>query len=153
MLTQQPHILAPTDFSECSHHALRHAAQLAKVFNGTIHLVHVIEPIEKTDQWSYVSTAVEEIRPLVEQEVSKKLDALASEIRAEGVTVETRFLHGSGYAMLAEYANRHQIDLIVIGTTGKRGLEYMILGSTTERLLRMAHCPVMSVSLPRPTNT
>jgi len=152
MLTQQPHILAPTDFSECSHHALRHAAQLAKAFDGTLHLIHVIEPIEKTDQWSYVSTAVEEIRPLVEQEVSNKLNALASEVRAAGVTVETRFLHGSGYAMLAEYANHHQIDLIVIGTTGKRGLEHMILGSTTERLLRLAHCPVLSVSLPRPTN-
>jgi nucleotide-binding universal stress UspA family protein len=149
MLTQHCLILAPTDFSECSRHAALYAASIAKAYNGTVHLVHVIEPIEKTDQWSYVVSTVEQIKPLVEKEVASKLEQQATELKATGADVEHLALHGTGYARLAEYAEEKGVALIAIGTSGKRGLEHMILGSTTERLLRMAVCPVLSVPLPK----
>jgi nucleotide-binding universal stress UspA family protein len=149
MLAQHSLILAPTDFSECSRHAALYAASIAKAFDGTVHLIHVIEPIEKTDQWSYVYSSVEQIKPLVEKEVTTKLEQQAAELKATGAKVETVILHGTGYARLAEYAEEHKAAMIAIGTSGKRGLEYMILGSTTERLLRIAVCPVLSVSLPK----
>jgi nucleotide-binding universal stress UspA family protein len=145
MLSTNAIILAPTDFSECAHHALEYATSLAKSFHGTVHLVHVIEPIEKTDQWSYVYTSMEQIRPLVEKEVTTKLEALAEELRSAGAEVKTHVLHGTGYVQLANLAESLKADAIVIGTSGKRGLEHIILGSTTERLLRMAICPILSV--------
>jgi nucleotide-binding universal stress UspA family protein len=147
MFSSHAVILAPTDFSECSRHALRYAVALAKAFQGTVHLVHVIEPIEKTDQWSYVYASMEQIRPLVEKEVKTKVEALAAELASEGAAVKTHVLFGTGYVRLAELAKELKADAIVIGTSGKRGLEHMILGSTTERLLRMSICPVLSVPM------
>jgi nucleotide-binding universal stress UspA family protein len=144
-MLQNAHILVPTDFSAHSTHALSYAREQASAFQATLHLVHVIQEIEYTEEWGNVYTKLKEIGTLVEERSQEKLDATAGELRSAGITVETALVHGRPDIVLAEYAVKHAIALIVIATHGKRGLEHFVLGSTTERLIRSALCPVLVV--------
>ncbi len=145
MLTQNAHILVPTDFSAPSNHALEYAETLAKAFNATLHLAHVIQEIEYTEEWGNVYTKLKEIGDLVEGQSREKISAIQANLKAKGIASECVIAHGRPDVFLAEYAEKHGISLIVIGTSGKRGVEHFILGSTTERLLRSAPCPVLAV--------
>lgn len=147
MLTQNAHILVPTDFSAPSRHALGYAETLAKAFSATLHLVHVIQEIEYTEEWGNVYTKLKEVRELVEERSREKLGALEKEITELGITTTTHIAHGRPDTVLAEYAGKHSIAMIVIGTSGKTGVEHFVLGSTTERLLRSAPCPVLAVRM------
>jgi universal stress protein A len=139
------HILVPTDFSPFSSHALNYAREQATAFHATLHLVHIIQEIEYTEEWGNVYTKLKEIGELVEARAQEKLDAIAAELRTGGIDVQTALGHGRPDAVLVEYASRHKIALVVIATHGKRGLEHFVLGSTTERLTRTAPCPVLVV--------
>lgn len=143
------HILVPTDFSECSERAFAYAKDIAKPLGGTLHLVHVIELIENTKRWGYVYTEIGDVGDLIEKDVTEKLTKRAAELQSEGIAAKIAVLRGSSYTHLTEYAAANGIGMIVMGTHGKTGLERMILGSTTERLLRTAVCPVLAVSLPK----
>lgn len=147
MLKQNAHILVPTDFSAPSAHALEYAETLAKAFNGTLHVAHIIQEIEYTEEWGNVYTKLKEIGALVEQRSGEKLSALQNDLKTKGIASVAITAHGRPDVVLAEYAEKHHIALIVIGTSGKRGVEHLVLGSTTERLLRSAPCPVLAVRL------
>lgn len=145
MLTQNAHILVPTDFSTPSAHALEYAETLAKAFNATLHLAHIIQEIEYTEEWGNVYTKLKEIGPLVEQRASEKLHALQEELKTKGIASIVHIAHGRPDLALEDYARKHDVALIVIGTSGKRGVEHFVLGSTTERLLLKSPCAVLAV--------
>lgn len=145
MLAQHAHILVPTDFSAPSKHALEYAETLAKAFNGTLHIAHVIQEIEYTEEWGNVYTKLKEIGDLVEGQSREKISAVQADLKTKGIESVAVIAHGRPDVVLAEYAHKHDISLIVIGTSGKRGVEHFVLGSTTERLLRSAPCPVLAV--------
>lgn len=145
MIPQNAHILVPTDFSEPSAHALGYAETLAKAFNATLHLAHVIQEIEYTEEWGNVYTKLKEIGQLVEASSHEKLNALQEGLKVKGIASVTYVAHGRPDLVLAGYAKHHDIALIVIGTSGKRGVEHFVLGSTTERLLLNAPCAVLAV--------
>ena len=147
MIAQNAHILVPTDFSEPSNYAIEYAATLAAAFHATLHLVHVIQEIEYTEEWGNVYTKLKEIRPLVEERSNEKLRTLQENLAKQGITSVTHIAHGRPDIFLTEYAGSHSIALIVIGTSGKRGVEHFVLGSTTERLLRSSPCSVLAVRL------
>jgi nucleotide-binding universal stress UspA family protein len=147
MLTQNAHILVPTDFSAPSAYALEYAETLAKAFNATLHLAHIIQEIEYTEEWGNVYTKLKEVSAIIEERSNEKLRAVQDALKAKGIASTTHLAHGRPDVVLAEYAAKHEIALIVIGTSGKRGVEHFVLGSTTERLLRSAPCPVLAVRL------
>jgi nucleotide-binding universal stress UspA family protein len=147
MLTQNAHILVPTDFSAPSQHALEYAETIAKAFSATIHLVHVIQEIEYTEEWGNVYTKLKEIREIVEERSNEKLRALEDEVKKLGITATTHIAHGRPDVVLTDYAKHHNVSMIAIGTSGKSGVEHFVLGSTTERLMRSAPCPVLAVRM------
>ena len=146
-LRQNAHILVPTDFSDPSAYALEYAETLAQSFQATLHLSHIIKEIEYTEEWGNVYTKLKEVGALVEERCHEKLHALQVGLTAKGITSITHIAHGRPDVVLAHYAEQEGIALIVIGTSGKRGMEHIVLGSTTERLLHSAPCPVLAVRL------
>ncbi len=141
-------ILVPTDFSEHAQQALEYAKELARRFGATLHIIHVVEPIIYPAEWGYSQVGLTELERelthMAQQEISKLVDA----IRAEGITVCGEVLYGRASEQIIRYAQEHNVGLISIGTHGRSGLEHFLFGSTTERVLRKAPCPVLAIRIP-----
>lgn len=135
------HILVPTDFSDASQRALEYAKTLAKQENSELLLAHVslganlITPPEAA--WIDAT----EIEGLEQQELEQSGAAL----RSEGYRARTIPLIGPHCDELLSAIEQYEVDLIVLGTHGRKGVERLLLGSDAERLLRHAHCPVISI--------
>jgi nucleotide-binding universal stress UspA family protein len=135
-------ILAPVDFSDASTLAVRHARELALTYGSQVTLLHAVE------EAMYPSAYGVETAPLpkskIVQRVEKSLGNVArDEIGYEHVMVEAAI----GYApsVILDRAEGGDVDLIVIASHGRTGLERMLLGSVTERVVRRAPCPVFVV--------
>jgi nucleotide-binding universal stress UspA family protein len=81
---------------------------------------------------------------------SNSLERLAGDLRAGHPGVKIRALHAEGkpFVEIIRTASEYKVDLIVMGTHGRTGLPHMLVGSTANRVVRMAHCPVMTVKHP-----
>jgi len=149
-------ILVPTDFSEESYNAVRQALELARQFGSDVLLVHVIEPIHPypvTGLSSYPMDLPPD--PIFEMrgEAGKLLEQLKLEAKTKaGISLETMLRVGRAYDQIVQTARNSDVDLIVISTHGYTGLKHVLLGSTAERVVRHAPCPVMVVRA-RETNT
>jgi nucleotide-binding universal stress UspA family protein len=139
-------IVVPTDFSLPAQRALRYAIEFAKKFDAEILLVHVIEPpayaaafakggpVEETDEQRRAYDWFEQ------QLANQKKEEVPDSVRCR-----TILLKGTASAEVAQCATREDADLIVMATSGRSGLKDVLLGSTAERVLRRAPCPVMTV--------
>lgn len=140
-------LLVPTDFSQNADQALEMAKEIARGTNATLHIVHIVEPVVYPADWSYAQVGFADIEQELfknaETELAKKADAL----KAEGFSVVTSVLRGRASDEICGYAKEQGISIISIGTHGRSGLEHFLFGSTTERVLRKAPCPVLSVRL------
>lgn len=142
-------ILVPTDFSEESYKALRPALELARQFGSEVLLVHVIEPIHPypvTGLSSYPTDLPPDPIFEVRGEAGKLLEQISTEAREKtGVSVETLMRVGRAFDQVVQVAEESGADLIVISTHGYTGLKHVLMGSTAERVVRHAPCPVMVV--------
>jgi nucleotide-binding universal stress UspA family protein len=141
-------ILVPFDFSECSDAALRYGLELARKFGASLHLLHVIQD-PATQPWAAEGFAVP-LLDVVDQWQKEAEQRLAKAIPAEdraGATVVCTI--ASPYPEILRYAGEHSIDLIVMGTHGRGGVTHMLLGSITEKVVRRAPCPVLTVRHPQ----
>lgn len=135
-------ILVPIDFSEASMGALRHAKELTLTYGAQITLLHAVEEVVYPS--AYGVEPINLPSPQVVERVEANLAERArDEIGYEHVTVEASV----GYApsSILDYAEMNPVDLIVIATHGRTGLERMLLGSVTERVVRRAPAPVFIV--------
>lgn len=139
MLTYN-NILVPTDFSPNATVAVSQAVALARESKGCVHLFHVVEMAlfgpAYIPQGGFVY-------PRDKTEIYERLDAIKAQY--PDVTFETKAVIGSPAEEIVAYAESHDIDLICISTTGRRGLSRALLGSTTEAVVRRARCPVLSM--------
>lgn len=133
----------PTDFSEPSLKALRYAVPFAKHFGATIFLAHVLERIPLIAGDHTVVMTVPEGEMV--QAAKKRLLSLAADEIEELVPVNTQVRMGKPFAEVVTLAKELQIDLIIVATHGYTGLRHVLLGSTTERIVRHAPCPVLVV--------
>ena len=140
-------ILVPTDFSETSDAALAYAKTLAEAFGASLHLLHVFE-----DPYMTAAYAPEVYTPLApglrevtlrdtEACLADRLSA-AEKARFRGTT---EIVSGLTAKQIVEYASDKTIDLIVMGTHGRRGMAHLMLGSVAEHVVRTATCPVLTV--------
>ena len=120
------HILFPTDFSPASENAGKTAADFARHFGATLHIVHVVPP---------VTDPTPSPRAL--------LDAVSR--FASGLPVVSEILSGPPARRIVAYARRAGIDLIVMGTHGRTGVSHLLLGSVSEAVVRHAPCRVLTV--------
>ena len=144
-------IVVPTDFSEAAAYALEYSLSLAKTFQAKIFLLHVYEPIV------YYSDAPMGMPDLVELEQNIRLVAdqtmkslLEKQIRPRErefgkIDVEPILTQGKAFVEIIKTAREKDADLIVLSTHGRSALEHILLGSVTEKVVRKAHCPVLTV--------
>lgn len=144
-------ILVPTDFSAGARAAADAAVELARKFGASLTVVHVL-PLTSS---LAAATALDGTAPEVFQfekalhrHADRDLHAEAARLSATGVAVEHRTLEGQAPTTIAEEATRAGCDLIVIGSHGRSGLERLALGSVAERVVRLAHVPVLTVRSP-----
>lgn len=136
-------ILLPTDFSEPSLTATRHALELARRYDSTLHVLHVID-----DPGIYVP--IFESYPLPSREefekyATERLDSWIPPDDGAGLDIRRRWVHGHPFPEIIREAKAQAIDLIVIGTHGRNMVSQMLLGSVAEKIVRKAPCAVLTV--------
>ena len=143
-------VLVATDFSECSDAALTYARALAGTFGARLHVLHVVEFVGAADVMGMGGYAV--AMPISTR--SWKLGTSAARPadlgeRSPDPSRQGPLVTGETPAhAIVEYANAEPIDLIVVGTHGRRGISHLVLGSVAEKVVRMAPCPVLTVRHP-----
>ncbi len=138
-------ILVPTDFSEHSNFALRYAMSVAREFNSRITLLHVIEPATVAGGAFCPAAANYDMISLsAEQAIARTWE---HEKAAQPLPWRSMVREGIPYHMIIQTAKAEKSDLIIIATHGRTGLAHIFMGSTTEKVIRRAPCPVLVVRL------
>jgi nucleotide-binding universal stress UspA family protein len=139
-------ILVPTDFSETADSALTYAKALASQLGASVHLLHVFaDPYTSA---AYASEVYAPMPPEVRARALKDIEeCLRERLDGEGAEVmgTTAVVTGLTAKQIVRYAAEHGIDLIVMGTHGRRGVSHILLGSVAEHVVRTARCPVLTV--------
>lgn len=152
MIQNVKKVLAPVDFSPHSMEAMRGAMELAKEVGAEVHLMHVIAP-----HHSFVLLPLdnaEQSRELAREsamleQAEEELARLKKDEFGDSKKVVTFSVVGHPVEKLISYAKEQSIDLILIATHGRSSTEHLLLGGTTEKIVRNAPCSVL-VFRPRP---
>jgi nucleotide-binding universal stress UspA family protein len=140
-------ILFPTDYSECANQAMQHALHLAWKYQAELHLLHAItlHGLERReDLKGYLN--IDELYETFEKSSHDKMRTSIDLHKADKLPIKTVQERGIYPAtVILEYAAQNDIDLIIMGTHGRRGFGHMFLGSVAEEVVRMAPCPVLTV--------
>lgn len=157
-------ILYPTDGSESANAALAHCRSLAETYNASVHVLYVAEKLpsglsrdlpkkslggtvgqpegERSGMRGLRETS-DEVLARLEEHGHAIADHLAEQL--DDLSVETQVQTGNPYEAILSYTQSHDIDLIVMGTHGRSGLDRYLLGSVTEKVVRMSDVPVLTV--------
>jgi nucleotide-binding universal stress UspA family protein len=140
-------ILVPIDFSDGSSRAVTQAVELARALGASIELFHSYQlPVFALPD-SSVALSPTYVADLTDR-AQKELDRHRDELVSEGLSVTTKLLEGNPADSIVERANTINALMIVIGTHGRSGFRRFLLGSVTERVVRTATVPVLTVHLP-----
>lgn len=161
MLPYYKHILYATDLTPNSEYAFKHAVLLARKSQAKIHLLHVIPEIDASFR-SYVSSVMGQgmlesfeakNEEQARQDMKSKLEKFTREELANhpedlkniaGIEV----VHGHAVSQILQAADRHAVDVIVLGAHGKGALAHTFLGSVTDKVLRRSKRPVFVIPIP-----
>lgn len=140
-------ILFATDFSENSEHAFDYAFTLARNFNARLIIIHVInEPVDL--RGFYVPhISFEKLEKEIEEGAEKLMDKFCRTKVRDYTNYETTIVAGIPYEEILKKADEENASLIVLGTQGRKGIDHFLFGSTAERVVRTAKCPVLTVRL------
>lgn len=140
-------ILVPTDFSAASDAALSYAKTLAGKLGASIHLLHVFEDpcVAATCTPEVYVPLPLEMREAALRDAEARLEDRLSSLDKARLRGTTTIVTGLTAKEIVEYAHDFAIDLIVMGTHGRRGFSHLMLGSVAEHVVRIATCPVLTV--------
>ncbi|MBX0296120.1 universal stress protein [Haloarcula nitratireducens] len=133
--------LVPTDGSSCATTAADHAIDLARWTDGTLHVINVVD-ISAVWGGANVATILDALDEAGEQTLN---DVRARAKAADVTAIEGAVLDGIPYRAIVEYVEENDVDCIVMGTHGRTGLDRYLLGSVTERVIRLTDVPVLTV--------
>lgn len=139
-------VLVATDFGEPAASALAYGRELARSYGAALHVLHVVDDL----RWRYALDMPPMLSPELQDQLFEygraSLDTLITdEDRSQLHARSALMLSGATADTIVEYARNAAIDLIVIGTHGRRGLTHALMGSVAERVVRLAPCPVLTV--------
>jgi nucleotide-binding universal stress UspA family protein len=142
-MTPIRHILCPTDFSRFSESSLRYGVLLAKWFGADLTCLLVLaDPFGPIRGYPLRWIGAD---PTAKEKLRERLDLFAAPAKAAGVAVQSAIVEGEVPEAILKEARRVPGSLIVLGTHGHGGFENLVLGSVTEKVLRKAPCPVLTV--------
>ncbi len=148
-MRQPRRILCPVDFSEPSTIAYRHALSLARHYRAKLFVQRVFE-LWRHPHLGFAATGELFARSCTSL-LAREEETLQRFVKAsarDGVELECVLRQGNARDHILDFAEAEDVDLIVMGTHGRRGLDRLLLGSVTERVMRKAPCPVLAVNKP-----
>jgi len=136
-------ILVPTDGSDGTRAAVEHAIDLATTYDAALHVVYVVDTDVGLD------ASIPGTLDALEEAGEDAVDEVIRQAEAAGVdAVEGVVARGTPHEAVLEYADEHDVDLVVMGTHGRTGLDRYLLGSVTEKIVRLSDAPVLTVRMP-----
>lgn len=138
-------ILVAYDFSKDSEEAFYTSLSMAQEFEANLHIVHVVEPSAYKDFFRSPADSSEELPRDIRDSLTENMLSMVPSEAFNWCDIRTQILVGKPYAELVGYAGRNDIDLISLGVRGHGKVEELLVGSTTDRAIRRAPCPVLSV--------
>ena len=141
-------ILVPTDFSESANHALAYGISFAREYKAELVLLHVVETLSVGYAGDLFPVPMAEVLNEITAYARGELAKAAAQAGERGVTARQVVIQGKPATEVIRYAKEQAIDMIVLGTHGRGVLDHALFGSTTERVMRKAPCPVLTC---RPT--
>jgi nucleotide-binding universal stress UspA family protein len=141
-------ILVPIDFSDYSRSALKYAVNFCKNCKADMFLIYVVEPVIYPPDFSMGQIAIPSVNSEWDERARQELDKLAKEEIPSGVSVKTIIKTGKPFLEIIETAGELDVDLIIIATHGRSGVEHILFGSTAEKVVRKASCPVLTLREP-----
>jgi universal stress protein A len=138
-------ILVPIDFSEYTPDILKYATEIAQRFGATIHLIHVIPNMDYFTPYESFMAAenMVAVQKGIESEVQRDLEETAKSISDIPVVKAVRM--GVSFVEIVDYVRTEGIDLVIMATHGRGGLEHIIIGSVAEKVVRKSPCPVLTI--------
>jgi len=143
-------ILVATDFEETSGAALDYGRDLARSYGSTLHVVHVVASVLARYTAEGALALLADLQAAVERDARERMDAIITTRDRTSLRAKVAVITAPDTAdAIVQYAEKHQIDLIVMGTHGRRGMTHLLMGSVAERVVRTASCAVLTVRLPQ----
>lgn len=140
-------ILFPTDFSNGARAAMDHAVSLAMDYQAKLILLYVIQDISIAEWYIPSTLAVTDLVEDMQKSAGLEMDKWTAEVSAKVKDVEKMIVRGIPYVEIIQTVKDRKADLIVIGTHGRTGIDHMLFGSTAEKVVRKASCPVLTVRI------
>jgi nucleotide-binding universal stress UspA family protein len=140
-------ILFPTDFSNGARAAMDHAVSLARDYKAKLVLLYVIQDISIAEWYIPSSLSVTDLVEDMQKSAWKEMDKWALEVAAKVKDVEKMVVRGVPFVEIIKTAKDRVADMIVLGTHGRTGIDHMLFGSTAEKVVRKAPCPVLTVRI------
>lgn len=147
------HILCPVDFSETSIRALTYAAALATWYDAQLEVLHVVPAFEEGVVSEPSGRTSEPGRPVSRDEIVSEIRRSIESVHATRLSPKVLAQEGRAHELIVHRARAQPADLIVMGTHGRSGFNRLLLGSVTEKVLRTATCPVLTVPAAAPAMT
>lgn len=141
-------ILCPVDFSDFSERAYDYAQSLARHYEAKLFVQHVVPLLPLDYPYFSFSDSWGELYSNVNASARQRLQELVKSRDWSGVPTDLIVGQGSPAREILAFAGMRSVDLIVTGTHGRQGLDRLAMGSVTERVLRNAVCPVLTISKP-----
>jgi nucleotide-binding universal stress UspA family protein len=135
-------VLFPTDGSEGADAALEHATDIAKRYDATVHVLYVAD----TNRDS-VSTVGGGVVDALEREGGSVVDDVVDRVEAAGVDAVGEVMQGDPYRTILDYVDERGVDIVVMPTHGRRGIDRILIGSVTEKVVRASSAPVLTVRM------
>ncbi|HJO47542.1 MAG TPA: universal stress protein [Candidatus Scalindua sp.] len=136
-------ILCPVDHSDCSKEALKYAVSFAIKDNSKLYLLHVIDIRTFDESINAMTPQIPDDKTLAQLK-TKLLDCIPEEIR-DDMDVEALVVQGIPFVEIISTAKKNDVDMIVLGSHGRTGITHMMMGSVSEKVVRKAPCPVLTV--------
>ena len=142
-------ILVATDFGEAADAALTYGRALARLFNATLHVIHVVDDVYLRMGGDSFMAALPDIQRDAERAAQERLATLLVDNDPSPLPIRPVVVTSAATATaIVDYARDTSIDLIVTGTHGRRAVAHLLVGSVAERVVRTAPCPVLTVHHP-----
>lgn len=141
-------VMFPTDYSDLSLYAFDYAVSFARQFGARLVLMHVVDVFLSDPAYFAPYVPDRGMFEDFEKKSRERLEEIAKTRVPAGVPVEIVVKQGRAFVEIIREAREREIDLIVIATHGRSGLSHAMFGSTAERVVRKAPCPVLSIRHP-----
>jgi len=144
-------VLVATDFSQSSEAALAYGRAFARQYGARLHVINAVEPIAQEMNVGGFVAAIPELQAGLEEDARAQLEELLTQDDRQTLHATAVVIVGEAPAhAIVHYAATAHVDLIVVGTHGRRGISHLLMGSVAEKVVRTAPCSVLTVRNPVP---